>query len=239
MNLDFIPSGNPENPQTISFNTMRILVGVLGMALPVILISGGFLFGSCHLVLESLSAYYHGAMRNAFVGVLCAVALFLFSYHGYDWRDFLATKVASAAALGIAFFACYLLGPLPPCMSLTPGTNFLSNLIHTICAFVFFLDIGLMSLCLFTRKDPLGRKPVSSRKKVRNFIYRFCGIVILACLGLILVFNGFYYFAGFFKTWIVISLESLALLAFGISWLVKGEVFKGLRDLPVPEGIKR
>lgn len=59
-------------------------------------------------------------------------------------------------------------------------------------------------------------------KRVRNIIYRVCGIGMLAALVLMVLPIQF-----FAKTFIV---EAIALTFFGISWLVKGQVFGLFKD---------
>ncbi|MEN8228312.1 MAG: hypothetical protein ABFS38_09180 [Bacteroidota bacterium] len=77
-------------PEILSHYAMRKAIGILGISLPVILVVGSAAFGKCDEVQQSISAYYHTNMRNIFVGVLSAVALFLFSYRGHDWMDNIA-----------------------------------------------------------------------------------------------------------------------------------------------------
>ncbi len=230
MSCPLIPSGHPEDPQTISFKTMRKAVGILGLALPPVLILGALISGPCRVFLDSLSAYYHGVMRDFFVGILCAVALFLFSYKGYDWKDFWANKIAFIGALGIALFPTTFLDPPPACLRLPLETNELKGILHLVFAFVFFLDIGLMSLCLFVQTDPKKRKKVTKQKHWRNKFYRGCGITILTSLGLLVAYGAVARFTSFRLWWFVPALESIALWAFGISWLVKGDAVKVLRD---------
>ncbi len=71
---------NNDNQQTlvISYLTMRKVIGILGVALPVVLVIGTLINGDKNAVQDSISDYYHTGMRDAFVGILCMVALFLF-----------------------------------------------------------------------------------------------------------------------------------------------------------------
>ena len=78
----------------ISYMTLRKSVGCLGIALPFVLAFG--LMFDRYLALErwqwfvepSISAYYHTDMRNIFVGILCAIGVFLFSYRPYTGKEF-------------------------------------------------------------------------------------------------------------------------------------------------------
>src|SRR5438132_210540 len=64
-----------------SYLLIRTVVGVLGIALPLVLIVGEsfFLKGSAE-VRGSLSAYYHSPMRDFFVGSLCVIGVLLITY---------------------------------------------------------------------------------------------------------------------------------------------------------------
>ena len=62
----------------------------------------------------------------------------------------------------------------------------------------------------------------TEKKRVRNVIYRICGIGMLCAMSLMVV--PFYFPA---KTWWV---ETAALTFFSVSWLVKGGSFKFLED---------
>jgi hypothetical protein len=57
----------------------------------------------------------------------------------------------------------------------------------------------------------------TKQKKFRNIVYRVCGIGMLVDLALMLIPVRF-----FAKTFII---EAVALTFFGVSWLVKGQVF--------------
>jgi hypothetical protein len=104
----------PVIPQIKSYKQLRQAVGYIGIALPVVIIIGGLILQHCFELQGSISKYYHTIMRNYFVGSLCAVALFLWFYRGYDKDpkdkfdigDNLAGNLAALFALGVAFFPC-------------------------------------------------------------------------------------------------------------------------------------
>jgi Na+/melibiose symporter-like transporter len=72
---------------------------------------------------------------------------------------------------------------------------------------------------------------MTKQKKKRNKIYQWCGIIMLG--GILLIFLYFLFLKNIFPQLTNIKpvfwLESFALWAFGISWLVKGEVL--LKDV--------
>ena len=58
----------------VSFVTLRRVVGVLGMALPVVVALWGFYFLKGIEIQSSISDYYGLRTRDAFVGILCVMA---------------------------------------------------------------------------------------------------------------------------------------------------------------------
>lgn len=216
---------NPNDRYVISFLTLRKLVGILGMVLPFALLLGYFLFEKGCKFPPSISHFYYTDMGNVFVGILCAVALFLFTYNGYDKRDMIAAKLAGAFALIVAMFPTNF-GDYTPdeCSRITEGTHAFSNAMHYGGAVLLFSTFAYFSLVLFTKSKQKGN--IKGEKKTRNTIYKICGWVILVCIvaiALIGIVPGWYLALKHLKPTFV--LETIALLAFGYSWLIKGETF--------------
>lgn len=209
-----------------SYYRIRKMLGWLGLALPVVLILGGWL--SQQTVEPSISDYYHTLMRDAFVGTLTAIGLFLIAYPGHNpgrgehVSDDLITTVAGIAAFGVAYFPnetrmqANLLGSIT---QQALGYK-LAAAAHYSCA-VLFLS-SLAALCL--------RKFARTAKPLRRRIYRACGWTILAMTVLVVI-------ASWFKIrgpegpqrivndWmLVLWFEAVAIWAFALAWLVKGRV---------------
>jgi hypothetical protein len=195
----------------LSYLTLRRAVGVIGMALPPVLAVGGLVVDGVGLQ-ASVSDYYYTGMRNVLVGSLCAIAVFLGSYR-YGRPDAVAGAVAAVAAVGVALF------PTTPAGD--PGGVDAVGVVHLVSATTFFLTLAWFCLVLFTRTDP-HRRP-TRRKLQRNVVYRVCGVAILLSVvlaGVVLALPE--------EGWVstvhpVFWLESLAAVAFGIAWFVKGE----------------
>jgi hypothetical protein len=152
----------------VSHLTLRRTVGALGVLLPFILAGGCILFGSCAGLQPSISEYYGTEMRDVLVGVLFTIGWFLFAYKGYDRRDDVAGDLACAFALGIALF------PIT-------SPRFATRVIHLVSATAMFLVLAYFSIVLFRKtRDPGTMTP---QKRIRNGIYLWCGIVILACIA--------------------------------------------------------
>jgi hypothetical protein len=208
----------------ISYQNLRKSIGFLGITLPFILLLGNYFIDHCGLIQISISHYYHSIMRDVFVGIICGVALFMFAYYGYDKQDKIAAKIASFSAMGIAFFPTQAAENSLFCSSRFVAISDLSTKLHYFSAAVFFLTLSYFCLVLFRKGNP---NPTSQKSK-RNFIYLICGFLILICLLLIAI----YQFSGPHSSQIadlkpVFWLESLALIAFGVSWLIKGEAILG------------
>lgn len=210
-----------EDPRLISFNALRKTVGWLGILLPAGLLVANFLFAHCHSIQDSISHYYYTIAGNLFTGTLCAVALFLISYRGYPGdNDYIFTTLAGLFVLGVAFFPTND-NSKGSCAILHLPDNDARRIIHYSCATVFFLLLAVISLHFFTKSK--GKK--TNRKILRNKIYRTCGIFIIVFIALIALYGFFEkHLTGISKYNPVFWLEWCALLAFGISWLIKGEL---------------
>ncbi len=209
-----------DNSLVISFLHLRALVGVLGIALPIVMLLYALLLSPCGGVEQSISAYYHTHMRNVFVGILCGVGVFMITYKGYETKDTIASTLAGIFAICVAMFptsdesACEHNG-------LVNGTI---GDVHILAALGLFAMFAYMSIKLFT----LTGGNMTDKKKQRNVLYRVCGWTVVACIVLIAAHK----FTGVFPATMrpVFWLETIALLAFGISWLTKGEGIKVLND---------
>lgn len=208
----------------LSYLGIRQAVGWLGVLLPLVLVIGTRLFSDCPHIKDSISDYFYTIMGSVLVGILCGVALFLFSYKGFDNWDNISSNIAALFALGVAFFP---MNVDRNCVSCT-YCNILSrdvsswrDYVHFGSATIFFFTLACMSLFLFT-KTHKGQIP-TGRKKSRNIIYKTCGIVILAAMAMkgCLLSAAFARIFGFSHDTLVY--ETIMLWAFGFSWLIKGE----------------
>ena len=92
---------------------------------------------------------------------------------------------------------------------------------HWTLAALLFLTLASFSLFLFTKTAP--EKRPTPRKLKRNAVYRVCGYTILASILLIFVATRSQIADQVKQLDPVFWLESLAVVAFGVSWLTKGE----------------
>lgn len=214
------PKNNHEQQLVISYLTLRKAVGILGILLPVVLAIGVPIISSCNILQDSISDYYFTKMGSVFVGTLCAVGLFLFSYKGYEKKDSIASKFACLFALGVAFSPTYGPEASSVCNFLHRNSNTWGSTIHDISAALFFLTLAYFSLFLFTKSSG---KPTGNKLK-RNIIYKVCGYTILCCIVMIVLYFKIPSLRSALQDYKpVFIMETLALWAFGFSWLTKGE----------------
>ena len=197
---------NGHSAQVYSYLSLRKAVGWIGILFPFVLVFGHTLFFGGDTLLKNISVYYHTGMRDLFVGAICAVALFLFFYKGYDKWDNIAANLAGFFALGIAFFP-----------TVKEGAYDWVATVHYYSAACFFVILALISLFLFTR----GEARSSEMKRNRNVIYRTCGITMLVAMAAIEIFFLFFN-KNHEGSRFVLFAETVTLIAFGMSWLTKG-----------------
>jgi hypothetical protein len=215
-----VPS-TPGDPRIISYMTLRQAVGYLGILLPFVLAAGDWLIFRGGLQ-QSVSNYYYTGMRGVLVGGLCVIGAFLLAYHGYDRWDSLFTNAAGIGAVGVALF------PTPPDNPSARAT--IVGYFHFGFGTLMFVSLIVIALWLFRKTGPGS---VRTRvKQLRDRVYLVCGIVMLVALS----------FAGIASLPFATALnpinpvfwgEATAIVAFGVSWLVKGQAI--LRDKqPLP-----
>ena len=206
-----------ESPLVISYLALRKVIGILGTTLPFIISLGALLVFRTG-VQSSISSYYYTGMRDVLVGTLFAIGFFLFSYKGYERADGIAGKAAFAFALGVALF------PTTPDGDVSQTAQII-GVFHLIFAALFFLTLSYFSLFLFTKTNSSGIPPMTIRKMQRNNVYRICGGVMVTCILLMgihqLLSDGIKSSLDAFSP--IYWLEAIAIVAFGISWLTKGE----------------
>lgn len=197
---------------------LRTFIGIIGIGLPIVLPVGQLLFYGPVLP-TTISGYYYSDMRNVLIGALCAVGVYLLYYPGYDRGDNLTS---AAAGLGAIVLALSPTTPPPPAEP-TPGEE-VAGIVHYAGAGVFFLALAYLSYFRFTRT---GGNPTPQKLR-RNVVYRVCGVVMVVAIALAVLLGTVLPDAVLEVVLPVYWLEAVAVLAFGVSWLVKGEAL--LRD---------
>jgi len=150
---------------------------------------------------------------------LSGVALFLISYKGYETIDDIVANMSGMFALGMILFPTAMYSGKAVKVGMFLLDDNISENIHLAFGALFFLALSFNSLFLFTRRHPgvMGKE-----KKRRNVIYRVCGIVMILAIVCITAYTIALRGTSLAAINPVLILESVALIAFGISWWVKG-----------------
>jgi len=96
---------------------------------------------------------------------------------------------------------------------------------HIYMVSTFFIIISYLAIFRFTKPS---QPVITKQKKSRNKIYVVCGIVMLLSLGSIVVLKVSSKDSSIFWP------ETIAIIAFGIAWLTKGQAI--LKDQFPPPG---
>ncbi len=217
------PATQPAyRPDDQSDHAHRQLIGYIGLVLPILLILMALVRDGVAQwrSLESISEYYYTGAVAAFVGMLVALALFLFTYRGYKnnyyWADRAASMTAATAALGVAFFPT----AAPAGVAALSWWSPLTGVLHYVFAVTLFAMFAVFALWLF--RITASGEQVPPDKQWRNRVYLLCGIVIVASI----IWAGVAHLNGRPIFWP----ESIALVAFAVSWLVKGYALATIAD---------
>lgn len=210
-----------------SYKRIRKLIGILGLLLPFLIVI--FYWG----FLPSISLFYYTRSAVFFIAILAAFGLLLISYKGYGPKEnekglsdnlvshvggfaILIVVLVPTACLDTAFNVCNVCISGKYCLfgHDIKGINYL----HLISAGIFFFFMGYMSVINFTR---------GSDKKY-HFMYKLCGYTIWSSL-LILVIEFIireFHRKGYITVYDVFILETVMVVAFAISWLLKGRTIE-------------
>jgi hypothetical protein len=236
-----------NNELVVSFLTLRNLIGISGMLLPIVLTLFTPRAEQDKVMEHSISEYYYTKNGDLFVVLLSVIGVFLLTYKGYDrfWERTL-TLVAGFCGIGIAFFpTATTMGNSLSIHKVRKDVPEFFGLVqwHFIFAALFFISLALISIIYFRKKDINNIYLIDGRKKKqkekRNLVYMICGWTMLLCVVLMIL-----YFAvdppALKNVPVVFALETVAVEAFGISWITKGQTLwpdgehymkKGLRKV--------
>lgn len=216
----YIDSAN-ENSLEEAYLLLRKAVGLMGMALPFVVALGAMIIDQQGLQ-SSISSYYHTVMGDVFVGTLCAIGFFMYSYRGFERIDDITGTRAAIFAIGVALFPTKTAG----------AAATLTHYLHLAFTVAFFWMLINFCLKLFVKTNP--EKTATKQKLQRNQVYKTCGWIMVVCMALIVIYtilpdgNSVKIFVEPAKP--VFWLEAIAILVFGISWFTKGEAIPYLKD---------
>jgi len=208
-------NSSTNNPTLIrSYLQLRRAIGYIGISLPFVLLAGKIIFEGPGIE-PSISDYYYTVMGNVFVGCLFAIGVFLWSYEGYDeGPDNKVGNIACIGAIGTALF--------PTTPDLPSLVQEIIGYLHYLFAVGFLCTLAYFCICLFTKTDTNHPTP---EKLIRNKIYKYCGYAIVGSITAMIVFVVTKRIFDYsIPKWldVIFWLETIAVMSFGFSWIVKG-----------------
>jgi hypothetical protein len=220
LTVDRPPKGGDAARYVRSYLIMRLFIGALGVALPLVLVlCDGVLFGLHPFPRDSLSAYYYSSARELFVGALCATGVFLITYKVADRTlDNTLSIVAGAAALIVALFPT---GRADHVQPLTPLQDRLGETvvqtIHFGAAALFILSLGVICYFFGIREGARAPRPGKRSPEFWRHYHWLCAGGIAAAVTWIAITQ----ISGEPRTSLLFG-EWAAAWAFGASWFMKG-----------------
>ena len=231
-----------DNELVLSYQTLRNLIGFSGMLLPLALIYLTVRDQGDPLIQPSISHYFYTSSGDIFVVILCIIGVFLFTHQGYNRWDKFWNTIAGLAAICIAFNPTKSIKPIDGISKHTHQyevPEIFNFEWHFIFALLFFASIAYITLFLFTKSKNNNPSP---QKKRRNRLYYISGSLIVLSLILLALFFIFKDNLNneLKRLPVVFILETIAVEAFALSFLTKGETFfpdgphyitKGIEDV--------
>ena len=204
-----------------SFLWMRVGIGVLGVILPLWLVFADKLaFHGDPFPRGSLSAYYYSGMRDVFVGIMSATAVFLLTYKISEKNlDNLASLFAGICAGLIPLFPtgrpAHSQIPLTPLQDLLGETTV--KTIHFVAAALFIGLLAVLSYYFGVREGKRPQRPDTRSPRFWKWFHWACTFaMVLAIVWIVVTLS-----VGWPDRALLIG-EWAAAWAFGASWLAKG-----------------
>lgn len=198
----------------IKTKRLRAMIGWLGMLLPWIVVVLQLLNETFRWP-SSISYTWYTNACTPFMIILGSASILLMCYHGYTWADDMLNTMAGIFGLCICLFPCWGTGKENDAVGTFLITRESSSIIHNASAILFFAILAINSFFQFTKSSG----EVTRNKKIRNIIYRVCGVGMLASFAIMLLPS----FPR--RVWLM---EAIALFFFGVSWLTKADKYPWL-----------
>ena len=218
------PDPDTERDATLyvrSYLLMRVGIGVLGIALPLVLVFiDKAAFHGKPFPRGSLSVYYYSGMRDEFVGILGAIGIFLITYKVAERNlDNTLSLIAGACAIVIPLFPTgeppYAHVPLTPLQKLLGEST--TKWVHFTASGAFLVSLAVITFFFGVREGKRPRRPGKRSPAFWRWFHWTCtGVMSLALLWIVITLS-----VGWPSRALLIG-ECVSAWAFGASWLGKG-----------------
>lgn len=211
------PEAEPSRLQrhlAATYFTLRLGLGVIAVAFPVLLALGGRLYARLPLQ-DSMSAYYHASMdgrsmRVWFVGILFALGALLYLYKGFSTRENVALNVAGILLVVVAVV------PMP----WNCGASCSTLSVHGASAILAFACIAFVAAFCADETLELIREP-KRRRRFRATYRSLAGLMVVSPVVAFVLSR----LLGF-QSALVFFVEAFGIFAFAAYWLTKGREMK-------------
>jgi hypothetical protein len=166
-------------------------------------------------------------MRDAFVGILCTIGVFPIIYKVVERKlDNYLSIVAGVAVVMVAQFPTdrpsgsgrgLVLTPLQNALGETPTAN-----VHVVFALIFFGSLSVVSFLFVVSEGKRSQQRDDHWALMSPAFWRRLHKTCATVMVLAIVFAVVTKRVGWFDDYSVIVGESIAVVAFGVSWLTKG-----------------
>jgi hypothetical protein len=230
LKLDY---NDPKDVWLKSSYTLRKLIGILGILLPLLLPVLLYFTDDFKELLPSISHYYYTKSGPLLISIMSLLAVFFIVYKGNNLIDFISSSITGMAALIVVLLPTDSL--LQGCLNISENhivtileKNPTREAFQYIAAAIFLLSLAYMSIFRFTITSN-GYENAMPSIRLRHKLYKLLGIIMI--LSMLVIALGSDYgktfvpqsFQIFYETHhLTFWLETIAVECFGISWLVKG-----------------
>ncbi len=254
MNLENPGQNTLQNENIRNYRSLRQFVGFLGILLPSVLLLGNLIShqierSTCAILPESVSGYYYTPLRGVFVGILCAIGVFLVAYIGPKWDRWI-TDLAGGLAIVVALcptkptqltqaqLKALKAKHLPISCGSVAHLSSVQNIvgdIHLGAACCLFILLAWMSLRFANKLPPWTNWWPERLDSKSDLLFKLCGSMIIICVIGAAVAN----FTISSSLPVLFTFEGIAVISFAISWLVKGLITEANPDNRLYNLIKR
>ncbi|MFQ5438727.1 MAG: hypothetical protein ACE5DK_07850 [Paracoccaceae bacterium] len=237
-----MPTGNSHSEYQLvpTHFGLRMTVGTLGLAIPILLFLTSALAPGVAQQ-PSISHYYYTPMRDALMGALFAVAVFLLAYRGYrpldgEWlTDRRLSLIAGCGLIAVVVMPAAAIpglghpGDIPSLAAFFSPRIVLVAWIHRIGAALFMGALGIMSLVNFRRDRfaPRYSAGLPAHVRAEHLVFVGAGVAMLGAVALIALEFALGPGGEFFAN-STFWLESLGVFSFGCAWVTKTKILRKL-----------
>jgi hypothetical protein len=220
------PNVSPDEA-LISYQQLRMFIGLLGLCLSLLLFLTTFLLNDQSPFKVSISHYYYSFGHIIFVGTLCIMGGLFGTYKGKRKYENLVSNLCGILAVLVAVFPTKYEGyggSMYICLENYKGWF---SYVHYASAGLLFALFSVYCFAFFPKTDDKPETPEEILKKNRRDIYyRICGwgiILSILCIGIIAVLDisKDTVSSSVFLTYSTLIFETTSLFFFSTSWLLK------------------